>query len=107
MQLLWAESDPWANHTVGEFGELLLADAGGYILEGETGTSASPEQMLDLLQALLRRPALGSMEREYTLTGLMKLSAHLPSIATRVQVGVPTYQPHHNHCDQYHHTGST
>ncbi len=70
----------------GEFGELLLADAGGYILEGEQSISASPAEMVALLEAVLRRPGLSPAEREYTLTALMKLSARLTGVANRVQV---------------------
>ena len=70
----------------GEFGELLLADAGGYILEGEQSISASPANMVGLLAGVLRRPGLGPVEREYTLTALMKLSARLSGVADRVQV---------------------
>ena len=73
----------------GEFGELLLAGAGGYILEGESGVSASPEQLLEVLQQLMRRPGLSAVEREYTLTALMKLSAHVPGLAPSVQARSP------------------
>ena len=77
-----------ARHVAGEFGELLLADAGGYILEGEQGVSAGPADMVALLASVLRRPGLGPVEREYTLTALMKLSARLSGIADKVQVPI-------------------
>ena len=70
----------------GEFGELLLADAGGYILEGEQSISASPSEMVALLEAVLRRPGLSAAEREYTLTALMKLSARLSGVGDKVKV---------------------
>ena len=42
--------------------------------------------MVALLAAVLRRPGLGPVEREYTLTALMKLSARLSGVADKVQV---------------------
>ena len=46
--------------------------------------------MVALLAGVLRRPGLGPVEREYTLTALMKLSARLSGVADKVQVpGLP------------------
>ncbi len=42
--------------------------------------------MVALLASVLRRPGLGPVEREYTLTALMKLSARLSGVADKVQV---------------------
>ena len=49
--------------------------------------SASPDDVVGLLRAVIARPDLPSAAREYSLTALMKLSARLPGVVPAVQVG--------------------
>mmetsp|Transcript_5047 Transcript_5047/g.14511 ORF Transcript_5047/g.14511 Transcript_5047/m.14511 type:complete len:886 (-) Transcript_5047:647-3304(-) len=76
---------------IGEYGELLLPGAPGYILAGEASVSASPEQVVDLLKGVAARKDLPGAAREYALTALMKLSARLPGTVASVQELVGSY----------------
>lgn len=72
--------------TAGEFGELLMPGAAGYILAGEAAVNASPDNVVQLLRRVITRPDLPIAAREYALTALMKLSARLPGVVPSVQV---------------------
>jgi hypothetical protein len=69
----------------GEFGELLMPGAAGYILAGEAPVNASPGDVVALLRRVIARPDLPIAAREYALTSLMKLSARLPGVVPSVQ----------------------
>lgn len=80
--------------SAGEFGELLMPGASGYILAGEAAVSASPDDVVVLLRRVMSRPDLPIAAREYALTSLMKLSARLPGIAPSVQVSQHVHSKH-------------
>lgn len=77
------------NACAGEYGELLLGDAGGARLSREypTATAGSSTEVVDLLERVLQRPQLPAVAREFLLTALVKLSARFPDQNDRIQVG--------------------
>ena len=87
-------SDSQPSGIVGEFGELLMPGAAGYILAGEAPVNASPGDVVALLRRVIARPDLPIAAREYALTSLMKLSARLPGVVPSVQASRMFYVLH-------------
>ena len=74
----------------GEYGELLIGDAGGPLLSREypTATASSTVEVVNLLERVLQRPQLPAVAREFVLTSLVKLSTRFADQNERIQVGL-------------------
>lgn len=71
----------------GEFGDLLVNGSGGALLEGEEVVNVSGAELLALLEAVVVNISTAdSAGREYALTALMKLGAHIPSESAHTKV---------------------
>ncbi|KAK9814370.1 hypothetical protein WJX72_004689 [[Myrmecia] bisecta] len=72
---------------LGEYGELLLPGRQGSPLPGEEAVSASSDDLVSLLEAVLSK-SKEAAAREYALTALMKLAARVPEQTQRIKATI-------------------
>ena len=77
---------------LGEYGDAVVS--GAALQPGEPPLAATAEEVVRLLEALLRDlPATGSAPlREMTLTALVKLTTRLPEVASRIHTLLQAHQ---------------